>query len=84
MGKVIFDRRKKYEETEHSKVKCFYFISREAEIHTIPKTQNIGTVSLLSTRKLWETQIFQRFGFLTYSALLYFACNRNPYNSENM
>ena len=43
-----------YEKTEHSEVKCFLHISREAEIHTISKTQNMGIVNLLSTGKSWE------------------------------
>ena len=46
--------REKYEKTKHSKVKCFLHILREAEIHTISKTQNIGIVNLLTTGKLWE------------------------------
>ena len=52
MGKVISIVREKYEKTEHSK--CFLHISREAENHTIPQTQNIAIVNLLSTGKLWE------------------------------
>ena len=50
----------------------------------------MGIVNLLSTGKLGnllsngKTQIFQRLGFLARSALLYFACNRNPQNSENI
>ena len=43
----------KYEKTKHSKVKCFLHILGEAEIHTVPKTQNMGIVNLLSTGKLW-------------------------------
>ena len=39
---------------QHSKVKCFLHILRETEIHTNPKTQNMGIVNLLSTGKLWE------------------------------
>ena len=74
----------RYQKTKHSKVKCFLHILGEAEIHTVHKTQNMGIVNLLSTAKLSELQIFQRFGFLIYSALLYFAWNRNPYNSENL
>ena len=46
--------REKYEKTNYSRVKCFLHISREAEIHTIPKIQNMGMVNLLSTGKLWE------------------------------
>ena len=46
--------REKYEKTKHSKVKCFLHILGEAEIHTVPKTQNMGIVNLLSTGKLWE------------------------------
>ena len=30
-----------YEKTEHSKIKCFLHISRETDIHAIPKTQNM-------------------------------------------
>ena len=45
--------RGKYKKTEHSKVKCFLHIPREAEIHTILKTQNMGIVNLFSTGKLW-------------------------------
>ena len=74
----------KYKKTKHFKVKCFLHILGEAEIHTAHKTQNMGIVNLLSTGKLSELQIFQRLGFLIYSSLLYFAWNRNPYNSENM
>ena len=44
--------RGKYEKTKHSKVKCFLHILGEAEIHTVPKTQNMGIVNLLSTGKL--------------------------------
>ena len=40
-GKSFLIRPEKYEKTEHSKVKSFLFISREAEIHAIPKTQNM-------------------------------------------
>ena len=46
--------RGKYEKTKYSKVKCFLHILVEVEIHTIPKTPNMGIVNLLSTRKLWE------------------------------
>ena len=38
----------------YEKIKCFLHISGEAEIHTIPKTQNMGIVNLLSKGKLWE------------------------------
>ena len=48
--------REKYEKTKHSKVKCFLHILGEAEIHTVPKTQNMGIVNLLSTGKLWENK----------------------------
>ena len=53
MGKVR-KVREKYEKTKHFKVKCFLHILREAEIHTISKTQNIGIVNVLTTGKLWE------------------------------
>ena len=53
MGKVKTVRGK-YEKTKHSKVKCFLHILGEAEIHTVPKTQKMGIVSLLSTGKLWK------------------------------
>ena len=43
-----------YEKIAHSKVKCFLHISQEAEIHTIPKTRNMGIKNLLSTGKLWK------------------------------
>ena len=42
----------KYEKAEHSKVKGFLHILGEAEIHTVPKTQNMDIVNLLSTGKL--------------------------------
>ena len=78
MGKVISVLREKYEKTEHSTVKCFLHIWREAEIHTISKTQNMGRV--ISTReKYGKTQTFQIYGFLKY-----FGLSRNPYNSQNM
>ena len=54
-GKGFSIVREKYEKTEHSKVKCFLHISREAENHTIPQTQNIAIVNLLSKGKLWES-----------------------------
>ena len=41
--------RGKYEKTKHPKVKCSLHILREAEIHAVPKTQNMGMVNLLST-----------------------------------
>ena len=44
--------RGKYEKTKHSKAKCFLHILGEAEIHTVPKTQNMGIENLLSTGKL--------------------------------
>ena len=44
----------------------------------------MGIVNLLSTGNYGETQRFQRLVFLTYSAFLYFAWNRNPHNSQNM
>ena len=44
----------KYEKTEHSKIKCFLHISQEAEIHTTPKTRNMGKVDFHSTKKVWE------------------------------
>ena len=53
MGKVK-KVRGKYEKTNHSKVKCFLHILGEAETHTVPKTQNMGIMNLLSTVKLWE------------------------------
>ena len=31
-----------------------FLISREAEIHTIPKIQNMGKVDFHSTGKVWE------------------------------
>ena len=43
-----------YEKTEHSRVEHFLHILQVAEIHTIPETQNMGIVNLLSTGKLWE------------------------------
>ena len=52
---MVFDSAGKLWEKEHSKVKFSYiYISQEAEIHTIPKTQNMGIVNLLSKGKLWE------------------------------
>ena len=54
MRKVISDSTEKYEKTEHSKVKCFLHISREAEIHTTPKTRNMGKLDFHSTKKVWE------------------------------
>ena len=56
MGKVIV--RETYEKTEHSKVKCFLHISREPEIYTIPKTQNMGKVDFHSLGKVWENTNF--------------------------
>ena len=44
----------KYEKIKHFKVKCFSHISREAEIDTIPKTQNMGKVNFDCTGKVWE------------------------------
>ena len=44
----------------------------------------MGIVNLLSTGNYGETQRFQRLVFLTYSAFLYSAWNRNPHNSEIM
>ena len=44
--------RGKYEKTKNSQVKCFLHILGEAEIYTVPKTQNMGMVNLLSTGKL--------------------------------
>ena len=52
-----------HEKTKYSKAKCFLHISRETEINTFPKTQNIGIVNLLSTGKLWEI-MFRSFRFL--------------------
>ena len=52
--------RGKYKKTKHSKVKCFLHILRKAEIHTVPKTQNMGIVNLLSTEKLWENTNIQK------------------------
>ena len=46
--------RGKYEKTKHSKANCFLHILGEAEIHTVPKTQNMEILNLLSTGKLWE------------------------------
>ena len=73
-----------YEKTEHSKVRCFLHISRDAEIHTIPKTQNMGIVNLLSTGKLWENTNIPDVWVSYILCTPYFVCNRNPYNSENM
>ena len=42
------------EKTKYSKVKCLLHILGEAEIRTVPKTQNMGIVNLLSMGKLWE------------------------------
>ena len=53
MGKVK-KVRGKYEKTKHPKVKCFLHMLGEAEIDTIPKTQNMGIVKLLSMGKLWR------------------------------
>ena len=52
--------RGKYKKTKHSKVKCFLHILRKAEIHTVPKTLNMGIVNLLSTGKLWENTNIQK------------------------
>ena len=76
--------RGKYEKTKHSKVKCFLHVLGKAEIHTAYKTRNMGLVNLLVQENYGKTQIFQRFRFLIYSALFFFAWNRNPYNSENL
>ena len=46
--------RGKYEKTKHFKAKCFLHILGEAEIHTVPKNQNMEILNLLSTGKLWE------------------------------
>ena len=55
----------KYEKRKHSKVKCFLHILGKAEIHTVPKSENMGIVNSLSTGKLWEnTNIPKVFGFL--------------------
>ena len=78
-GKCFPIVREKYEKTEHSKVECFLHISREAEIHTIPKTQNMGKVNFHSTEKCGKTQTFQIYEFLKY-----FGWIRNPYNSQNV
>ena len=53
MGKVkkVWE---KYEKRKHSKVKCFLHILGKAEIHTVPKSENMGIVNSLSTGKLWE------------------------------
>ena len=42
----------KYQKTEYSQVKCFLFILQEAETHTIPKTQYMGIMNLLSIGKV--------------------------------
>ena len=81
MGKVIFDSTAKV--CENRTFKCFLHILWEAEIHTIPKTQNMGTVNLLCTGKLRKNTNIPKY-FLHIGALLYFAWNRNPCNSENM
>ena len=52
MVKVNSDSTGKYRKAEHSKVKTFLHISREAEIHTVPKT--MGKVNSHCTGKVWE------------------------------
>ena len=47
-------------------------------------SQNLEHGIYLVRKNYGKTQIFQRFQFLIYSALLYFAWNRNTYDSENM
>ena len=64
-----------YEKTKHSNAKCFLHILGEAEIHTVPKTQNMGIVKLLkSTAKIMGKHKYSKgFGFLYiphYSILL--------------
>ena len=54
MGKLFPIVQEKYEKTEHSKVKRFLDISQEVEIHTIPKTQDMGKVHFHSTGKVLE------------------------------
>ena len=49
---------------KHSKFKCFLHISREAEIHSTPKTENMGIVNLLSTGKLRENRYSKGLSFL--------------------
>ena len=64
-----------YEKTKHSNVKYFLHILGEAEIHTVPKTQNMGIVKLLkSTAKIMGKHKYSKgFDFLYiphYSILL--------------
>ena len=53
-GKWFAIGQEKYQKTEYSQVKCFLFILQEAETHTIPKTQYMGIMNLLSIGKVWE------------------------------
>ena len=53
MGKVTSDSTGKVWENRTFQSQVF-LISREVEIHTIPKIQNMGKVDFHSTVKVWE------------------------------
>ena len=78
MGKVnSHSTAKVWENAKHYKIMGFLNISREAEILAISKTW-VKPIPIVR-ENYGNTQLFQRYGFLTY-----FAWNRNPCNSENM
>ena len=62
---------------KHFKVKFFWNISLDAEIHAVPKIWE-KWISIIQ-EKHEKTQTFQIYGFLNY-----FEWSRNSYNSQNM
>ena len=62
---------------KHFKIKCFWNISHDTEIHAVPKTWE-KWISIIR-EKYGKTQTFQIYEFLKY-----FGWNRNPYNSQNL
>ena len=83
MGKVK-KVREKYEKTKHFKVKCFLHILGKAEIHAVPKSENMGIANLLSTRKLWENTNIPKVSVSYIFHTTLFRVKENPYTSENM
>ena len=64
-------------------IKTFFECYSEIRVRIIDVALSANLNDCVVHENDGKTQIFQRFEFLSYFTLLYFAGNRNPYNLKN-
>ena len=64
-------------------IKTFFECYSEIRVRTIDVALSANLNDCVVHENDGKTQIFQRFEFLSYFTLLYFAGNGNPYNFKN-